>query len=159
MTRPVPEYTLASLEAEPVADFPSLTRDDAVRLGEIGIAVIREWDRDLAIEVRVGAELAFRAQLGTTGEQNAAAIAGKVATVTALGVSSLLARRRNEDDPSYGADLGEDARLWGGCIPIVVGGTIAGTVATSGEPDVVDHEATAETVRRYLALQRDQTAD
>ncbi|HEY0259309.1 MAG TPA: hypothetical protein VGC18_05605 [Lacisediminihabitans sp.] len=26
-----------------------------------------------------------------------------------------------------------------------------GTVATSGEEDVVDHEATAEAVRRYLA--------
>lgn len=154
MTRPVPEYTLEALEAEPVAEFTSLTRDDAVRLGETGIAVIREWDRDLAIEVRVGDELAFRAQLGTTGPANAAAIAGKVASVTALRVSSLLARRRNEADPSYGADLGDDARLWGGCIPIFVGGRLAGTVATSGEPDVVDHEATAETVRRYLAAQR-----
>lgn len=153
MARPVPEYTIASLEAEPGADFATLTRDDAVRLGEVGIAVIREWNRDLAIEVRVGAELAFRAQLGTTGEENAAAISGKVATVTALGVSSLLARRRHEADPTYGADLGDDARLWGGCIPIFVDGTLAGTVATSGEPDVVDHEATAETVRRYLALQ------
>jgi uncharacterized protein (UPF0303 family) len=154
MTRPEPEYTLETLEAEPGAEFASLTRDDAVRLGEIGIAVIREWERDLAVEVRVGAELAFRAQLGTTGEQNASAIAGKVATVTALGVSSLLARRRNEADPAYGADLGPDARLWGGCIPIFVDGVLAGTVATSGEPDVVDHEATAETVRRYLELQR-----
>lgn len=99
MSRPEPEYTLASLEAEPVADFTSLTRDDAVRLGEVGIAVIREWNRNLAIEVRVGAELAFRAQLGTTGEENAAAISGKVATVTALGVSSLLARRRHEAGP------------------------------------------------------------
>lgn len=153
MARPVPEYTIASLEAEPGADFATLTRDDAVRLGEVGIAVIREWNRDLAIEVRVGAELAFRAQLGTTGEENAAAISGKVATVTALGVSSLLARRRHEADPTYGADLGDDARLWGGCIPIFVDGTLAGTVATSGEPDVVDHEATAETVRRYLTLQ------
>ena len=88
-----------------------------------------------------------------TGEQNAVAISGKVEAVTALGVSSLLARRRNEADPTYGADLGEDARLWGGCIPIFVDGVLAGTVATSGEPDVVDHEATAETVRRYLALQ------
>jgi uncharacterized protein (UPF0303 family) len=151
MSRPEPVYTVESLEAEPAADFPSLTRDDAVRLGEIGIAVIREWERDLTVEVRVGAELAFRAQLGSTGEPNTAAIAGKVATVTALGVSSLLARRRNEADPSYGADLGDDAKLWGGCIPIFVGGVLAGTVATSGEPDVVDHEATAETVRRYLA--------
>lgn len=151
MPRPEPVYTVASLEAEPVAEFPSLTRDDAVRLGEIGIAVIRDWERDLAVEVRVGGELAFRAQLGSTGQENADSIAFKVVTVTALGVSSLLARRRNEADPSYGAGLGEDARLWGGAIPIFVGGVLAGTVATSGEPDVVDHEATAETVRRYLA--------
>ena len=154
MPRPAPEYTVASLEAEPRAEISSLTRDDAVRLGEVGIAVIREWNRNLAIEVRVGSELAFRAQLGTTCEENAAAISGKVATVTALGVSSLLARRRHEADPAYGADLGSDARLWGGCIPIFVDGTFAGTVATSGEPDVVDHEATAETLRRYLELHR-----
>ncbi|GAA4738028.1 hypothetical protein GCM10025783_05680 [Amnibacterium soli] len=125
-----------------------------MRLGEVGIAVIREWNRNLAIEVRMGTELAFRAQLGTTGEENAAAISGKVATVTALGVSSLLVRRRHEADPTYDADLGDDARLWGGWIPIFVNGTLAGTVATSGEPDVVDHEPTAETVRRYLELQR-----
>jgi uncharacterized protein (UPF0303 family) len=151
MARALPVFTLEDLEAAPVAEFPSLTRDDAVRLGEIGIAVIREWGRDLAVEVRVGDELAFRAQLGTTGPDNAKAIAAKVVTVTALRVPSLLARRRNEADPAYGADLGEDARLWGGCIPIFVRGEFAGTVATSGEPDVVDHEATAEAVRRYLA--------
>jgi uncharacterized protein (UPF0303 family) len=153
MPRPEPVHTVESLEAEPVAAFRSLTRDDAVRLGEIGIAVIREWERDLAVEVRVGDELAFRAQLGSTGPMNAAAIAAKVVTVTALGVSSMLARRRHEADPSYGADLSEDARLWGGCVPIFVDGALAGTVATSGEPDVVDHEATAEIVRRYFALQ------
>ena len=154
MPRQQPVYTLESLEAEPVADLPSLTRDDAVRLGEIGIAVIREWERDLAIEVRVGDQLAFRAQLGSTGEENAESIAFKVVTVTALGVGSLLARRRHEADPAYAADLGPDARLWGGCIPLFVDGVLAGTVATSGEPDVVDHEATAETVRRYLAQLR-----
>jgi len=70
------------------------------------------------------------------------------------GVSSLLARRRHEADPTFGADLGDDARLWGGCIPIFVDSVLAGTVAISGEPDVLDHEATAETVRRYLGLQR-----
>ena len=108
MPRPAPEYTVAWFEAE----FTSLTRDDAVPLGEVGIAVIREWNRNLAIEVRVGGELGSRAQLGNTGEENAVAIAGKVATVTALGVSSLFARRRNEVDPAYDGDFGNDARLW-----------------------------------------------
>lgn len=60
------------------------------------------------------------ARSSQTGEENAGAISGKVATVSALGVSSLLARRRHEADPTYGADLSNDARHWGDCIPIFV---------------------------------------
>lgn len=60
--------------------------------------------------------------------------------------------------PTYGADLGDDARPLGGCIPIFVDGELAGTVATSGEPDVADHEATAETVWRHLELRQGHEA-
>ena len=49
--RPEPTYTIAQLEAEPAAKFelPAFTRDDATRLGECTLAVIREWVGPLRI--------------------------------------------------------------------------------------------------------------
>jgi uncharacterized protein (UPF0303 family) len=151
MARPEPTYTLEILENEPVGNVPTFTRDDAVRLGETALAVIREWDRNLAVDVHVGDELAFRAQTGTTGQGNADVIEGKRLVVKKFGTSSLLARFRKEADPSIADGLDDSYKFWGGCIPIFVGGELVGTVATSGEPDVVDHETTAEAVKRYLA--------
>jgi uncharacterized protein (UPF0303 family) len=151
MARPEPTYTLELLENEPAGTVPSFTRDDAVRLGEIALEVIREWERNLAVDVHIGEELAFRAQTGTTGQGNADVIVGKRLVVTKFGTSSLLARFRKEADPSIADGLDDSYKFWGGCIPIFVDGELVGTVATSGEPDVVDHETTAEAVRRYLA--------
>ncbi|PJJ62017.1 heme-binding protein [Compostimonas suwonensis] len=151
MTRPEPSYTIEQLENEPIADLPSFTRDDAVRLGEIAVAVIREWERDLAVDVHIGDELAYRAQLGGTGQPNADVIQGKILVVKRFGHSSLLGRFRKEADPSIAEGLDDSYKFWGGCVPIFVDGELVGTIATSGEPDVVDHEATAEAVRRYLA--------
>jgi hypothetical protein len=72
----------------PVTEIDSTAKDVAVRLGEIGVVVLRVWSDELAVEVRVGNELASRPLLDTTGPSNADGRAGKVATVTALGVSS-----------------------------------------------------------------------
>lgn len=151
MARPEPIYTLEQLENEPVANLSSLTRDDAVRLGETVLGVIREWGRNLAVDVYVGSELAYRAQTGSTGQKNADVILGKILVATHFGHSSLLARFRKEADPSIAEGLDERYKFWGGVIPLFVDGEIAGFVGASGEPDVVDHEAAAEGVRRYLS--------
>jgi uncharacterized protein (UPF0303 family) len=151
MARPEPTYTIEDIEREPVAEFRAFTRDDAVRLGETAVAVIREWERDLAVDVHIGDELAFRAQLGSTGQPNADVITGKRLVARRFGHSSLLARLRKEADPSIAEGLDDSYKFWGGCIPIFVGGELVGTISTSGEPDVVDHEAAAEALRRYRA--------
>ncbi len=151
MARPEPTYTIEQLENEPVANVPSFTRDDAVRLGEIAVGVIREWDRDLAVDIHIGDELAYRAQLGSTGERNANVIQGKILVAKKFGHSSLLGRLKRNADPSIAEDLDESYKFWGGVIPIFVDGELVGSIGTSGEPDVVDHEAAAEAVKRYLA--------
>jgi uncharacterized protein (UPF0303 family) len=151
MTRPVPSYTLADVETEAVADVPAFTRDNAVRLGEIAVGVIREWERNLSVDVHIGEELAYRAQLGTTGQRNADVIQGKIRVVKKFGQSSLMAKLRKEADPSLAEGLDDTYKFFGGCIPLFVDGEMVATIATSGEPDVVDHEATAEALRRYLA--------
>ena len=49
-------------------------------------------------------------------------------------------------------DVDHDAmRAHGGSIPIFVAGQVAGSITMSGEPDVVDHDAAAEALRRYVA--------
>jgi uncharacterized protein (UPF0303 family) len=151
MTRPEPTYTIDQLETEPVANLRSFTRDDAARLGEIAVGVIREWERNLAVDIYIGDELAYRAQLGSTGQGNANVIQGKILVVKKFGHSSLLARFKKEADPSIADGLDDTYKFWGGCIPIFVDGQMVGSVSTSGEPDVVDHEATIEAVKRYLA--------
>jgi uncharacterized protein (UPF0303 family) len=151
MARPEPTYTIEQLENAPVANFPSLTRDDAVRLGELAVAVIREWDRNLAVDIHIGDELAFRAQLGRTGQGNADIVQGKILVAKKFGHSSLLARLKKDADPSIADGLDESYKFWGGVIPIFVDGELVGSIGTSGEPDVVDHEAAAEAITRYLA--------
>ncbi len=152
MTRPQPEYTIEQLESEPAVDLPSFSRDDAVRLGEIAIGVIREWALDLAVDIHIGDELAFRAQFGSTGQDNADTIQGKRLTAKKFGHSSLLAGLKKKADPSVGEDLDDRYKFWGGCIPIFVRGELAATISTSGEPDDrIDHAAAEEALRRFLA--------
>ncbi|HEV7580262.1 MAG TPA: heme-binding protein [Mycobacterium sp.] len=151
MARPEPTYTIEQLENEPVANVSSFTRDDAVKLGEIALGVIREWDRNLAVDIHIGDELAYRAQIGRTGQGNADVIQGKILVVKKFGHSSLLARFKHDADPSIAEGLDEGAKFWGGVIPIFIDGEMVGSIGTSGEPDVVDHEAAAEAVKRYLA--------
>lgn len=151
MSHPEPVYTLEQLLAEEPVELASLERDDAVRLGETAVEVIREWGLNLAVEVHIGDELAYRAQLGTTGQGNADVIVGKRLVVAKFGHSSLLARFTKEADPSVAEGLGEEYKFWGGSIPLFVNGQLAGTISSSGEPDVVDHETITEALRRYLA--------
>jgi uncharacterized protein (UPF0303 family) len=151
MTRPEPTYTIEQLQNVPAAEVAAFTRDDAVRLGETAVEVIREWGRDLAVDVHIGDELAYRAQLGSTGQANADVIQGKILVTKRFGVSSLLARLLKEADPSIADGLDDSYKFWGGCVPIFVDGQLVATITTSGEPDVVDHEATAEAVARFLA--------
>jgi uncharacterized protein (UPF0303 family) len=146
-----PTYTLEQLRAEPRAAFDSFSRDDAVRLGEIAVKLIREWGVNLAVEVHIGDELAYRAQLGTTGQANADVIAGKRLVVKHFGYSSLRARFEKEADAGIADGLGDEYKFWGGSIPIFVGDELYATLSSSGEPDVVDHETILTALASYSA--------
>ena len=151
MSRPEPDYTIENLEAVPRAEFTEFTRNDALHLGLEALGVFREWELDLMVDVHIGDELAFRAQTGSTGQKNADVIVGKRAIATHFARPSLLVRLQSEADPSLLADFPEGTRVHGGCIPLFVGGAVAATLSTSGEPDVVDHQAGAEALRRFMA--------
>jgi uncharacterized protein (UPF0303 family) len=152
MTHAVPEYTLEYLEAAGRIELDHFTNDDAFELGSIAASVIREWQVNLSVDIVVGDYLAYRARLGTTGIGNDPWLAGKAAVVNHYGDSSLLVKLRQEATGVPFTDLPHDhevMRAHGGSIPIYVNGELAATITMSGEPDVVDHEAASEALRRY----------
>ena len=152
MTRDLPEYTIDEL-AELRYEFDSFSNDDAVTLGLAAIEVITEWELDLAVDIVLGTDLVFRAKVGpNTGPGNDPWLAGKAAVARTHSEPSLLVRLRSEASgqpyPETTVD-GVVLRAHGGSIPIFVAGAVVGTITTSGEPDVVDHAATAEALRRF----------
>ncbi len=154
MPRPIPEYTVADLEYLNDLDFGTFTSDDAADLGMTAVAVIREWDLSLAVDILMGEYLVFRARLKETGPGNDPWLAGKAATVRRFGEPSYLVRLRGiesgtpfeeRDDVDH-----ETFKAHGGSIPIKVAGEIVATITISGEPQQIDHEVAAEAVRRFL---------
>ena len=150
----LPEYTIEELESQETIEFPSMTNEDAVELGEVGVAMIREIGLSLCVEIVVGGDTLFLAKLGSTGAGNNEWLRRKAATANHFGTSSLLLKRQLERDNQMLDDLSEDHEALaahGGSVPIRVAGEIVGTITMSGEPDWVDHAAVIETITRYLA--------
>ena len=107
----------------------------------------------LSVDIVIGDYLAYRARLGTTGIGNDPWLAGKAAVARHFGDSSLLVKLRQEETGVPFTDLPLDhdvLKAHGGSIPIFVADELVATITMSGEPDVVDHEAASEAIRRYL---------
>jgi uncharacterized protein (UPF0303 family) len=151
----LPVFTAADIVAQPVIDLPAFSNDDAVDLGLIAVALIRERGLNLAVRIVLRDDVVFVARLGTTGPGNDQWLAGKAATVARFGEPSLLVRRRHEEAGTpfeERDDVDHDTlKAHGGSMPIRVAGELVGSITTSGEPDVVDHDVTSEAVRRFLA--------
>jgi uncharacterized protein (UPF0303 family) len=154
----LPEFTAADLEAQQALDVATFTNDDAVDLGLIAIDLIRERGLSLAVRIIVRDDTVFQAKLGETGPGNDEWLAAKAAVVNRFGEPSLLVRRRHEEAGTPFEDRDDvdhdTHKAHGGSMPIRVGGELVGTITTSGEPDVVDHDVTSEAVRRYLETRR-----
>ena len=154
MSRPLPEYTAADLEYLNELELPRMTNDDAVALGLCAVAVIREWDLSLAVDVVIGDDLVFRAKLKSTNADNDAWLAGKAATAMRFGEPSLLVKLRHLEAGTPFAERSdvdhEVFKAHGGSIPLRVAGAIVGSLTISGEPDAIDHEAAAEALSRDL---------
>ena len=152
----LPSYTIAALEDEPTIDVAAFTNDDAVTLGLLAVEVIRERALNLAVRIVLLDDIVFQAKLGATGPDNDPWLAGKAAAVAWSGMPSLLVRLRQAEAGTPFEDRTDVdhavVRAHGGSIPIRVNGELVGTITCSGEPDVLDHAASAEAVRRYLAL-------
>lgn len=154
MSHELPDFSIEELEELDTVEFERFGNEEAVELGLIAVAMIRERALNLAVDIVLGNDLVFRAKLGTTGEENNLWLAGKASVARMFGTSSLLVRRRHEaaGTPFTDLDLDHDAfKAHGGSIPLRVGGEIIGTITASGEPDVIDHEVAAAAIRQYLS--------
>jgi uncharacterized protein (UPF0303 family) len=155
MSHAIPEYTLEQLEADGRIELDHFTSEDAFELGTLAAVVTQEWGVSLSVDIVIGDYLVYRARLGTTGPGNDPWLSGKAAVVNHYGDSSLLVKLRQEATGVPFTDLPHDHEVMkahGGSIPIYVDGTLVGTITMSGEPDVVDHEAASEALRRYVDL-------
>lgn len=154
-TTPLPEFTVAGLEAVPSLDLPAFAKADAYELGTIAAGLIRERGLNLAVDVVLDDDLVFRAKLAGTGPGNDPWLAGKAAAARYFGVPSLLVRLRHEAAGTRFEDI-EDPNIdhatmkaHGGSIPIFADGVLVGTITTSGEKDVVDHQVAADAVALF----------
>ncbi|MGV8911063.1 MAG: heme-binding protein [Rhodoglobus sp.] len=154
MNRPLPEFTIADLEYLNLVDCVRLSNDDAVALGLFAVQVIKEWDLNLAVEIVIGGDVVFRAKMKDTNTENDPWLAGKAAAAVRFEEPSLLVKLRHlaEGAPFEDrADVDHELiKAHGGSIPLRVDGDIVGTLTMSGEPDVLDHEAAAEALARFL---------
>ena len=153
MSHAVPEFSLEQLEAAGRIELDHFTNEDAYELGTLAASVALEWGLSLAVDIVIGDYLVYRARLGETGPGNDPWLSGKAAAATHFGEASLLVRRRQEATgvPFTELPLDHDAiKAHGGSIPIYVDGALCATITMSGEPDVVDHEAAAEALRRFI---------
>jgi uncharacterized protein (UPF0303 family) len=154
VTAPLPTFTVTELEQLNELSVGEMTADDAVDLGLVAIALIRERDLNLAVDVTLRGHSMFRAKLKNTGPDNDFWLDAKAAVATHFGEPSLLVKLRHLDagTPFEDRDDIDHSRLraHGGSVPLRNGGEVVGTITVSGEPDLLDHEVAAEALRRYL---------
>ncbi len=152
----IAEPSLDEVLGQPVLDLAEMTNETAVKLGESVLAAIKDHSANLAVRVVVNGDIVFQAKLGSTGPDNDPWLIGKALAAEQTGEASILSRMRPE---AAGTPLnledyysGDGPKPFGGSLPIKVGGTVVGTVTTSGEADdYVDHQVLVEGVRRFLA--------
>jgi uncharacterized protein (UPF0303 family) len=154
VTEPLPVFTVAELEQLKELSVGELSADDAVDLGLVAVAVIRERDLNLAVDVTLRGHSMFRAKLKNTGPANDFWLDAKAAVALRFGEPSLLVKLRHLEagTPFEERDDVDHSRLraHGGAVPLRNGDDILGTLTVSGEPDVIDHEVAAEVLRRYV---------
>lgn len=154
MTTPLPAFTVAELEQLSELSVGEMSADDAVDLGLVAVALIRERDLNLAVDVTLHGHSMFRAKLKNTGPENDFWLDAKAAVAARFGEPSLLVKLRHLEagTPFEDRDDIDHTRLkaHGGSIPLRNRAAVVGMITVSGEPDVIDHEVAAEALRRYL---------
>lgn len=145
---------IAEIEAlEKTLEFDSFDQNDAWRLGNAAVDIIRERNLVLAVQIVIGSHVVFKAAVNGVDQDTDDWLVGKAAAAVHFASSTLRVRLRNDIDPSVTSGIDTDVlRPHGGAVPIrVTGKGIVGTITVSGEPDTVDHEVAVAALSHALA--------
>ena len=148
--------SLAELAAEEAElQFASFTNDDAWALGTALVAVARDQQAAVAIDVRRNGHQLFHAALTGATPDNDGWIERKARVVDRFGHSSLHVRQSSiERGTTFEAEFGLDPARYaahGGGFPILVRNVgPVGVVVVSGLPQLEDHRMVVAAIRAQL---------
>ena len=143
------------LEEEIILKLPSLTNSDAVEIGEIATTLGKQRKLPIAIEVRIGEWIVYRASLSGSKPENDWWINRKVAVVKLKQHSTIYERVSAEE---RGVDWHQENNLQnethaihGGALPLITDEGFKGIFIVSGLPQVEDHLFAVEVLTEFLA--------
>jgi len=143
-------------EQEQRLQFTHFTLDDAWTIGSRLVALGRERDLGITIDITRGDQQVFHAALDGTTADNDDWVARKIRTVRRFQASSFLVGRRfaasgKDFSEATGLPLSEFA-AHGGCFPVVIRDAgLVGTITVSGLPQADDHALVVEVIEEFLA--------
>jgi len=150
--------TIESVKAEEAAlQIPTFHYDFAWTLGSLIRQKAAEGNHPVAIEVRHGNDVVFATLLPGATIDNFGWARRKCAVVHRFHRSSLRVRLEAEAkgydfNAKFGLPVTDYVASGGGFPLILKGGTLVGSVAVSGLPDIEDHAMIVESLREFLSV-------
>jgi len=143
------------LDEERILSLPSLTNDDAIKIGQIAITLGCQRNLPIAIEVRIGEWIVFHASLEGSKPENDSWIDRKARVVMLTNHSTMFERvsaeERGVDWHMENGVNNETHAIHGGAIPLITEEGFNGILIISGLPQVEDHLFAVEVLTEFLA--------
>jgi uncharacterized protein (UPF0303 family) len=143
------------LDEEKFLKLPSLSNDDAIKIGQIAVTLGSKRKLPIAIEIRFGDWIVFHASLLGSKPENDWWINRKVAVVMLKQHSTMYERVSAEE---RGADWHKENKvqdethaIHGGALPLITDEGFKGILIISGLPQVEDHLFAVEVLTEFLA--------
>ncbi|RKR74379.1 heme-binding protein [Frondihabitans australicus] len=147
----LPEFTPDEVRAQLAElQFESFDDNAAYALGSLAAELVRERELALAVQIVIGDHIVYKSAQNGVDAGTTEWLRKKSNVAKRDAVPSLLARLVDEE---AGRELlvDDEFAVSGGSFPIVVDGSVVGTITASGLKDVVDHDLVVTAIRSYLA--------
>jgi uncharacterized protein (UPF0303 family) len=143
------------LNEEQILKLPSLTNNDAIKIGQIAVFLGNQRMLPITIEVRIGDWIVFHASLEGSKPENDWWINRKVAVVELNQHSTLFERvsaeERGVDWHKEHGVTDDTHAIHGGALPLITEEGFKGILIISGLPQVKDHLLAVEILTEFLA--------
>ena len=148
-------FTSAQLqEHEDSCALPNLSNGEAIEIGELAVKIGRERDLPIAIEIRIGDWVVYKAALPGSKPENDGWINRKANVVNLTKHSTMYERVSAEESgidwhQKHGVEDATHA-IHGGGFPLKTKEGFKGALLISGLPQVEDHLLAVEILKSYL---------